>query len=215
MRDAFECLFQFFLPPALYGAIEEQGPQLSKKINLAIRNTSSQEITAQDTWNQSYVQKLITKNMRKLMLLHPASFARSSRRSAHCKCCRKLKWLSEKKRVLNYRLPLINWKWVGQSSRPELQTTFNRPSIESGLSRKACCLVACCLVVFVQCLDLQEGLQNDNQTTFSAVISLFSSYSVTCLLCSLFWMSVPDSARRNRELHTAAQRSVLVWVTAS
>jgi hypothetical protein len=49
MRDASYCLFQFFLPPALYGAIDEQGPQRSKKLNTAIRNSCSQEITAQDT----------------------------------------------------------------------------------------------------------------------------------------------------------------------
>jgi hypothetical protein len=49
MRDDSYCLFQFFLPPALYGAIKEQGPQRSKKLNSAIRNTCSQEITAQDT----------------------------------------------------------------------------------------------------------------------------------------------------------------------
>ncbi len=62
-------------------------------------------------------------------------------------------------------------------------------------------------------MDLQEGMQNDNQATCSAVFPLL--YALIRLLCSLFPMYVQDSAGRNREFYAAAQSAALVWVTAS
>ena len=59
-------------------------------------------------------------------------------------------------------------------------------------------------------------MQNDNQdyqATCAAGFLLL--YALIWLECSLFSMSVQDSASRNCEFHSAAERSVLVRVTAS
>ncbi len=57
-------------------------------------------------------------------------------------------------------------------------------------------------------LDVQEGIHNDHKATFSAVFTLV--YALISLLCSLSSMSGQDSAGRNRDIHAAAQCTVVV-----
>ncbi len=52
-------------------------------------------------------------------------------------------------------------------------------------------------------LDAQEGVQNDNKTTSSAVFTPL--YELMSLLYSLFPMSGQDVSGRNRDIHAAAQ----------
>ncbi len=52
-------------------------------------------------------------------------------------------------------------------------------------------------------LDVQEGVQDDNKATSSAVFTLL--YALMSLICSLFPMSEKDSSGRNRGIHAAAQ----------
>ena len=52
-------------------------------------------------------------------------------------------------------------------------------------------------------LGVQEGVQNDNKATSSAVFTLL--YALMSLLCPLFPMSGQDSSGRHCEIHAAAQ----------
>ncbi len=53
-------------------------------------------------------------------------------------------------------------------------------------------------------LGVQEGVQNDNKATSSAVFTLL--YALISLFCSLFPMSGQDFSGRNSDIHAAAQR---------
>jgi hypothetical protein len=78
------------------------------------------------------VQKLITTDLKKLMLLHPARLAQTSHRSA-LQMLSKFKLIEWGEIVLNHRLHLDQLKVDCRSSRPEPQTNGN-PSTKTGFT---------------------------------------------------------------------------------